>query len=80
MDIKEILDEIASESSTNQKMIILEKHKENELLKKVLYKAKSPRIKFYIKQVPEHNIILTKEEDQYTLEQILVNIEAFSIK
>jgi hypothetical protein len=76
--IKEILDEIAAESSTNQKMVILEKYKDNELLKEVLYKAKSPRIKFYIKQIPEHNILPIKEEDQYTLGQILVKIEDFS--
>ena len=32
MSIKEILDEIAAESSTNQKMVILAKYKDNELL------------------------------------------------
>ncbi len=46
MRIKEIFDEIANESSTNQKMVILSNHKDNELLKDVLYLANSKRIKF----------------------------------
>ena len=54
MTIKEIFDEIASESSTNKKVEILSKYKDNELLKRVLYLANSPRVKFYIKQIPEY--------------------------
>jgi hypothetical protein len=50
--IKAIFDEIAAESSTNKKMEILGKYKDNELLKRVLYLANSKRIKFYIKQIP----------------------------
>ena len=47
MSIKEILDEIAAESSTNQKMVILAKYKDNELLKRVIYLAHSKRVKFH---------------------------------
>ena len=54
MKIKEIFDEIANESSTNEKMNILSKYKDNELLIQVLYLANSKRIKFYIKQIPEY--------------------------
>ena len=54
MTIKQIFDEIASESSTNKKMEILTKYKDNEVLKQVLYLANSKRIKFYIKQIPEY--------------------------
>ena len=54
MKIKEIFDEIASESSTNKKVEILSQYKDNELLKRVLYLADSPRIKFYIKQIPTY--------------------------
>ena len=54
MTIKDILDEIANESSTNQKMVILKKYKDNELLKKVLYMALSKRVKFFLKQIPEY--------------------------
>ena len=54
MTIKEIFDEIASESSTNKKVEILSKYKDNELLKRVLYLANSPRVKFYIKKIPQY--------------------------
>lgn len=52
--IKEIFDEIAAEGGTNQKMVILGKYTDNELLKRVLYLANSKRVKFYIKQLPEY--------------------------
>ena len=52
MTIKEILDEIASEPGSNAKMDILRKYADNKLLEKVLYSAKSPRIKYYIKKLP----------------------------
>jgi ATP-dependent DNA ligase len=54
MTIKEIFDEIGCESSTNKKVEILSKYKDNELLKRVLYLANSKRVKFYIKQIPEY--------------------------
>jgi len=54
MTIKRIFDEIGNESSTNEKMAILSKYKDNELLKRVLYLANSKRVKFYIKQIPEY--------------------------
>ncbi len=57
MSIKQILDEIANEPSTNQKMVILSKYKDNELLKRVIYLAHSKRVKFYIKQIPEYNSV-----------------------
>ena len=52
--IKEIFDEIAAEGGTNQKMVILGKYSDNELLKRVLYLANSKRVKFYIKQLPQY--------------------------
>lgn len=59
MTIKQIFDEIANESSTNEKMAILSKYKDNELLKRVLYLANSKRVKFYIKQIPEYSRLKT---------------------
>jgi DNA ligase-1 len=53
--IKQIIEEIANESSTNLKMEILKKYVDNETLKQVLYLAYSPRIKFYIKQIPDYH-------------------------
>lgn len=59
MTIKNIFDEIANEPSTNEKMNILNKYKDNELLKKVLYMANSKRVKFYIKQIPVYSRLET---------------------
>jgi hypothetical protein len=58
MKIKQILDEIAAVSGKNDKLKALAKYKDNELLKRVIYLAHSPRIKFYIKQIPEYTPIL----------------------
>ena len=54
MNIKQIFDEIANEPSNLKKTAIVEKHKDNELFKRVLYLANSKRVKFYIKQIPEY--------------------------
>jgi len=54
MSIKNIFDEISSTTSTLEKMEILKKYKDNQLLKDVLYLANSKRIKFFIKQIPEY--------------------------
>jgi len=54
MEIKEILDEISAVSGTNDKMTILKKYADNKILKKVLYLAHSPRVKFYIKKIPTY--------------------------
>jgi len=67
MSIKDILDEIANEPSTNNKMKILGKYKDNELLKRVLYLAKSRKAKFYIKQIPEY--IIPASYPNMTLEE-----------
>jgi hypothetical protein len=67
MNIKQIFDEIAAESSTNQKMEILKKYKDNELLKRVLYLANSKRVKFYLIQIPAY----THNKIGWTLEEAL---------
>ena len=51
--ILSILNEISSEPSTNTKMDILSKYKDNKELKTVLYLGMSKRIKFYIKRLPD---------------------------
>jgi ATP-dependent DNA ligase len=56
MKIKEILDEIASESGSNMKMEILKKYLGNSVLEKVLYNGLSKRVKFYLKQIPEYSL------------------------
>ncbi len=63
MSIKKILDEIAAISGKNDKGKALAKHKDNELLKRVIYLAHSPRIKFHIKQIPEQGVKNDKLND-----------------
>lgn len=53
--IYNIIEQIAQEPSTNKKEDILREHKDNPVLKLVCYLAESPRIKFYLKQIPEYN-------------------------
>lgn len=52
MKIIDILNEIAEEGGTNKKMEILAKYKDSDVLKSVLYKGMSKRIKFWVKQIP----------------------------
>lgn len=54
MTIKQIFDEISNIKGDNAKLAALKKYKDNKLLEKVLYLAKSKRVKFYIKQIPEY--------------------------
>jgi|SRR3989304_1482406 len=75
LKIKKILDEIASEGSTNRKMAILAKYKNNELLKKVIYQAKSKRIKFYVKQIPQ---FLTNKTNTVSLDYAISQLEYIS--
>jgi hypothetical protein len=48
-----ILEEIRSTSSKNQKIALLAKHKDNQLFRRVLEMTYSPLIKFGIKKIPE---------------------------
>ena len=74
MSIKKIFDEINAVSGDKDKMAVLAKHKDNELLKRVLYLCKSKRVKFYIKQVPNYQY----SEVGITLEKGLEKLTALS--
>jgi len=52
--VLKVLNLIADESGTNEKMNILRKHSKVPHLKEVMYLAKSRRVKFYIRQIPEY--------------------------
>jgi|TARA_B110000259_G_C13998605_1_gene395423 DNA ligase-1 len=52
--IKEIFDKLASISGKNDKIAELKKHADNDVLKRAIYLAQSPRVNFYIKQLPEY--------------------------
>lgn len=75
MKIKQILDEIAAEPGTNAKMEILRKYASNETLKRAMYLAKSKRINYYIKKLPEytlcHEPVLSLDEAMSNLSPII---------
>lgn len=72
--IKTILDKISSEGGSNAKMEMLKEHVSNDTLKNVLYRAKSKRIKFYLKQIPEY----TTNDKNMSLEWALEKLEDIS--
>jgi len=74
MKIKSILDEIANEGGSNAKMDILSKYIDNDTLRHVLYNAKSKRIKFYLKQIPEY----TSNGKENSLEWALMELMEIS--
>jgi hypothetical protein len=76
MSIKKILDEIAAVGGKNDKIKVLSKYKDNELLKKVIYLAHSPRVKFFIKQIPEY--VKEEFETNMPLEQAFLTLESIS--
>jgi hypothetical protein len=74
MKIKEILDEIAGISGKNDKIKALTAHKDNELLKRVIYLAHSPRVKFFLKQIPEYSLV----EETLPLEEAVKELDKIS--
>jgi len=64
MTIKQIFDQIRSESGTNRKMEILGMYKTDEILRAVLYNTYSNRVKYHIKQIP----VYKRDDSQPTME------------
>ena len=54
MKIKEIFDQIRSESGTNQKIEILKRYSDSRLIREVLYNTYSNRVKYHIKKIPQY--------------------------
>jgi len=73
--ILKILNEIAATAKSTEKLAILKKNKDNELLKDVVYRALSPRIKFYIKQIPSYDESINVE---YSLSSSLLELNTIS--
>ena len=55
MNTLDILNELATTSSRNDKIAILKKHESNALFKRVVWLALHPRIQFYIRKIPDYN-------------------------
>ena len=54
MTILDILNELEATSSINAKVAILEREKNNDLLKRVFQATYNPMITYGIKQIPEY--------------------------
>ena len=76
MKIKEIFDEIRLESGTNQKMEILKRYSDVEILRAVLYNTYSNKIKYHIKQIPYY--IPNLEGHHVSLTDSLIVLKAIS--
>ena len=70
----EILDEIAEESGTNNKLEILEKYKENKELKRVIWLTYNNSIVYHIKKIPKYN---NEENSSMCLEKALDDLSVF---
>lgn len=53
--ILKILDEIASDTKRSHKISVIEKNKDNQLFKDVLFLALDPYTQFYIRAIPDYN-------------------------
>lgn len=54
LTVYQILQELKNTNSSNEKLAILDANKDNDVLKQVFLYALSPRIKFYIKKIPDY--------------------------
>jgi len=73
MTILAILNELANEPSTNAKVAILQREKNNELLKRVFQAAYNPMITYGIKQIPSY----TSSGKSFTLLDALGELNQF---
>ena len=81
LSVVEIIQKLSETSSTNEKLAILKLHADNELLQEVFVQALSPRIKFWIKKIPEYTQL--KESinySDYDLKLVLDELFRFSTR
>lgn len=73
MDILTLLDKLETHSG-NAKLAELKKHKENELLKDIIFATLDPNTRYHIKIIPPY----TSAPDGYTIRNFLLDLEQFS--
>lgn len=71
--ILDILNQIAATDSTNEKLAILQGHKENELLERVYRMAYHPRLQYGIKKIPFYDV--QGSDTEHTLLEALIVLE-----
>lgn len=72
--INSIFEELANNPSRNFKIDLLKQHKDNELLKRVIFLALDPYTQFYIRKIPEYQ----QTEEIIGLDAILDNLVMLS--
>lgn len=70
MTIKSILNEISADGGKIYKRDTLTKYKDNRVLRDVIYLAHSPRVNFYIKQIPAYEANGRNESMDWALENL----------
>lgn len=79
--VSEIIDVLSETSSTNEKIAILKSVSDNELLQSLFSFALSPRIKYWIKKIPEYTPKKSSENYlDYDLQCVLDKLYIFSTR
>lgn len=73
-----ILDEIASTSSKNDKLLIMEQHADDPVFKLICYMAYEPSLNYYISAPDDYNTLEEGTEVPYDLEAALNDLLYFS--
>lgn len=76
--INDILIELRESSSSKYKISVLEKHLDNELLKKVLLYTYTPYSQYHIKQLPEIVSVMNEGDEYISLESGLEFLDKLS--
>ena len=78
--IFDILEELASDNSRLFKQALLEKHKDNEVLKEVFRLAYDPFTQFYIRKIPAYTRNTGKMDGQLTLQLAMPQLGMLSTR
>ena len=73
--IYQIIEEIKADPSKNAKIAILTKHKDNELLQRVIVACYSPYIQYYIRKIPAYT---PAKKATVTLDKAIDDLDALS--
>ncbi len=74
MTLNEFFNDLAANSSRNYKIEHLEKHRDNDTLRRVVQLALDPFTNFYIRKIPQYEYVGAESEHQTCLEMALENL------
>lgn len=73
--VNQIFELLASDNSRNFKLDVLKQHKDNELLKRVIFLALDPFTQFYIRKIPKYEQL---GNHSYSLAEAIEDLKSFS--